>query len=89
LSARYKETRRRHPLDVDGIDLSGAVRKEKEADGACAQQGELHHRHLGAHPRIAAAQACEDFYGGQEDQSMHITVESFGYKYGIPIEADL
>ena len=86
---RYKETRRRHPLDVDGIDLTGAVEKEKRLMEPVRQKAgyiiDTSELTLGMLQR----RLVKIFMGGQEDKSMLITVESFGFKYGIPIEADL
>lgn len=85
---RYKETRRSHPLDTDEISLEQAVYKEikilepirKRADYTIDTTGLT----LGRLQRTLYRM----FGAGGEDK-LHITVMSFGYKYGIPIEADI
>ena len=85
---RYKETRRRHPLLEDGMTVEEAVRREIELlrpvreradyiiDTGSTTLGQLHNEIL----RLLA-----DGEGG----AMPINVIAFGYKYGIPLEADL
>ena len=85
---RYKETRRRHPLTKPGTTIEDAVRRETELlspvreradyiiDTGGTTLGQLHNEIL----RLLA----EDGSG-----SMPINVIAFGYKYGIPMEADL
>ncbi|MBR2831553.1 MAG: RNase adapter RapZ [Oscillospiraceae bacterium] len=86
---RYKETRRRHPLDVDGIDLSGAVQREKELMEPVRRKASYIIDTSGLTLGMLQRRLVNIFMSGHEDQSMQITVESFGYKFGIPIEADL
>ncbi len=86
---RYKETRRRHPLDPDGGELENAVNREirmlmpvrDEADiiidTTDLTLGRLQRRLLAI------------FNKSPEEKSLSVSVISFGYKYGIPIEADL
>ena len=85
---RYKETRRRHPLDGSGISLEDAVKKETEMLA----------------PVRALAKEIIDTTGmtlnklqrrlyklmdGQDLKALSVTIKSFGFKYGLPIEADL
>ena len=85
---RYKETRRRHPLDEPGLTIQAAVEKEialmapvrERADyiinTGSTTLGQLHN------------EITRLFAEGGGD-SMPINVIAFGYKYGIPMEADL
>ncbi len=68
LVARYKETRRSHPLAADGRILDGI----KELT-----------------PRELRKTIAEQFSDQEQTQSFRIEVMSFGFKYGIPIDADL
>lgn len=85
---RYKETRRRHPLDTDGISLEQAVHKEikilepvrSRADYTIDTTGLT----LGRLQR-----KLQHMFGAVEEDKLHITVMSFGYKYGLPIEGDI
>jgi UPF0042 nucleotide-binding protein len=87
LVSRYKETRRSHPLAVGGLPLSG-IKQEREILDELrgrAQRiidtSELKPREL--RDRILRIYAEEH----QEVFSVHVV--SFGFKYGIPIDADL
>ena len=86
---RYKETRRRHPLMGKGVSMEQAVRREQELlrpvrdhadfvlDTTSFSTGKLRSEIL-------------DLFGGQCDRGgMNVNVLSFGFKHGIPIEADL
>ena len=85
---RYKETRRRHPLSGPGLTIEEAVRRETELlrpvreradyiiDTGNTTLGQLRSEIL----RLLAE---------PEGESMPINVIAFGYKYGIPMEADL
>ena len=85
---RYKETRRRHPLAEPGVTIQSTVEKEIELmkpvreradyiiDTGSTSLGQLHNEIL----RL--------FAQGDSDL-MPINVIAFGYKYGIPMEADL
>ena len=86
---RYKETRRRHPLDPDGHDLLAAVRCERErmepvrsrADHIIDTTGLTLGRLQRTLSKIITASSA--------DQPLSVVFLSFGYKNGIPIEADL
>ena len=85
---RYKETRRRHPLDEPGLTIQAAVEKEIALmapvraradyiiDTGSTTLGQLHN------------EICRLFAEGSGD-ALPVNVIAFGYKYGIPMEADL
>ncbi len=88
LVRRYESTRRRHPLAA-GKSLADAIEAERallepvkaEAD-VVVDTSELNVHQLRA--RIV------DLFGGEEgDEQMQITVVSFGYKHGLPLDTDL
>lgn len=86
--ARYKETRRRHPLDTEGGGLEQAVHREikmlepvrRRADYLIDTSGLT----LGRLQRTLFRM----FGAGGEDK-LRVAVMSFGYKYGVPMEADI
>ena len=86
---RYKETRRRHPLDPDGGHLKDAVCKELELLSAVRDKADYiidtSMLTLGQLQR----KLYKMFFGDMNEQSLNVNVMSFGFKYGIPIEADL
>lgn len=87
LVQRYKESRRRHPLAPEGMPLEG-IRNERrlleDLKGWATQVIDtsiLKPAHL--KERIIS------HFTNLEQNSLSINVTSFGFKYGIPIDADL
>jgi UPF0042 nucleotide-binding protein len=87
LIARFSETRRRHPLAEDGVTLLEAIEQERELlepVGELAQRidtSDLHPNTLRGWLRsiIEAAPGT----------GLTLLFESFGFKHGIPLDADL
>ena len=86
---RYKETRRLHPLARSGRSLAEAVQLERAALEPVRQRAE----YIGDTSALSTAQLRGEMlrmFGDQGDApAMSVTVISFGFKYGIPLEADL
>jgi UPF0042 nucleotide-binding protein len=87
LIARFSETRRRHPLAVDGVTVEEAIQRERDALESIA---ELAHRidTSDLHPNTLRAWV-KDFIQVGESGGLTLMFESFGFKYGIPLDADL
>ncbi len=89
LVRRFEQVRRSHPLQYDGIDgtLSEGIAAERaqlapikatadlviDTSSLSAQQ--LRHR-------------LEDAFATDIDHAVQVTVQSFGFKYGLPIDVD-
>ena len=90
LVARYKETRRKHPLvDEVGGSLEAAVELEKQRlmpIRACADYI-IDTSHLLT--RELKSELDKIFVKNQKFKNLMITILSFGFKYGIPEDADL
>ncbi|KXT78533.1 RNase adapter RapZ [Streptococcus sp. DD13] len=88
LVARYKETRRSHPLAVDGRVLDG-IHKERKLLAPLKNMSQNVIDTSDLTPRNLRKEITDQF-GTQENQ-VHFRVEvmSFGFKYGIPLDADL
>ncbi len=87
LVARYKETRRAHPLAMDGRVLDG-IQRERELLSEIKSKAQL----VIDTSKISPRQLREElFLNFESDQStaFHVEVMSFGFKYGIPIDADI
>ena len=87
LLKRYKETRREHPLSIGGRIMDG-VRRERTLLNDIRKRA----THIVDTSGISTAQLkahIASIYGGARDFSMTIHVVSFGFKYGIPLDADL
>ena len=87
---RYKETRRRHPLSGDSLSLEEAVRKEREMLRPLRQRADL----VIDTTKTSTAQlqsAMNRLFGDGENAQGGMTVQlvSFGFKRGLPLEADL
>ncbi|MGM8212585.1 RNase adapter RapZ [Virgibacillus sp. W0430] len=87
LVSRYKETRRSHPLGAGGLPLEG-IKQEREI------LDELRGR---AHKIIDTTnlkpknlrEKIADIYREENQSTFSVHLVSFGFKYGIPIDADL
>ena len=86
---RYKETRRSHPLAHGGASLEEAVRAEREALAPVRARAD----HIIDTTALSTAKLrgslMELFGSGERAREMSVSVISFGFKYGLPIEADL
>ncbi len=86
LVRRYESVRRPHPLQGDGRVLDGIV-AEREALRELRAVADLviDTSNLNVHQLTAK---IVNAFGDPDDQALHATVVSFGYKYGIPVDAD-
>ncbi|MCD1258518.1 RNase adapter RapZ [Paenibacillus athensensis] len=87
LVQRYKESRRRHPLAPDGVPLEGIALERRlleELKGLATQVIDT--------SSLKPAQLKERIIGrftNLEGDRLSVNVISFGFKYGVPIDADL
>jgi UPF0042 nucleotide-binding protein len=88
LLRRFAETRRPHPLAVGGITNGEAIDEEilrlepiKEMSDLVIDTGDLKSMEL-------RTILMEYIAGARESKPFRIVVQSFGYKYGMPQEAD-
>ena len=86
---RYKETRRRHPLMSDGMSIEQAMHREEELLRPLRERADV----VIDTTQMPAAKLRNEIYRIFGDKSargkLSVNVMSFGYKYGIPLEADL
>lgn len=88
LIRRYKESRRRHPLDEEGRILDAIERERKlleELRGRATKiidTGELKISKL-------EEELNQLFLNESDKKTLHLSLISFGFKYGIPRDADL
>ena len=87
---RYKETRRLHPLASKGGSLAEAAQREKELLRPVRERADYV---LDTTPFVSIGQlrfALENLFApDQKQHGIAVNVMSFGYKYGLPLEADL
>ncbi len=88
LIKRYKETRRVHPLAVDGRVEEG-VQKEQNVLKNIRKMADYVIDTSTLLTRELKAELDRIFVRNEEYNSLMITVMSFGFKHGIPADADL
>lgn len=88
LIKRYKETRRIHPLAADGRVEDG-VRKEQEVLQAIRKMADYVIDSSNLLTRELKAELDRIFVRNEEYNSLMVTIMSFGFKHGIPSDADL
>ena len=87
---RYKETRRRHPLSGETTSLEEAVRKEQELLLPVRQRADLVIDTTETSTAQLQSAMVRLFGEGEgENAGMTVSVISFGFKRGLPLEADL
>ncbi len=86
---RYKETRRNHPLSRTGRSLEEAVQLERSALEPVRQRAEYIVDTSALPTAKLRGEMLRLFGSGDTASAMSVSVISFGFKYGIPIEADL
>ncbi len=88
LIKRYKETRRVHPLAVDGRVEDG-IRRERQVLTAIRKNADYVIDTSNLLTRELKEELDRIFVQNEEYNSLMITVMSFGFKHGIPADADL
>ncbi|HIX17303.1 MAG TPA: RNase adapter RapZ [Candidatus Gemmiger faecavium] len=86
---RYKETRRQHPLSIsDGLSIQEAVARERQVLQPLRDRA----KYVIDTSLLSAAQNRERVCGlflNRGQSAMALTIMSFGFKYGLPPEADI
>ena len=87
LLKRYAETRRKHPLSDEGLGLKEAISRERELLGPIIDVAELiiDTTRTGVYE---LRDAIRDRIGTRSEPVLSILIESFGFKHGIPSDAD-
>lgn len=87
LVRRFEQVRRPHPLQDDGtlLDGIGAERQRmlpmRESSDIIIDTSDLNIHQL--------ATMISETFAGDDTPGLQLTVQSFGYKYGLPADADL
>ena len=89
LVRRYKESRRPHPLNVKGESIEDAIRKEKELLKPIRSRADYIINTSGLTLGMLQNRLFKLFSGENAERQIDVNVISFGFKYGIPIDADL
>ena len=88
LLKRYKETRRMHPLTPDGRVEDGIAKERKILEDIRGKSD-----YVIDTSKLLTRELKEEieriFVQNKEYNSLMVTIQSFGFKYGIPADADL
>jgi UPF0042 nucleotide-binding protein len=87
LVRRFEQVRRGHPLQGDGRLVDG-IAAERQLLGPLRAEADLivDTSGLSVHQLRAT---IEDAFGGESSTRTRVTVLSFGYKFGLPMDADM
>ena len=85
---RYKETRRPHPLAAEAGSIQGAVELEKRLLSPMRDAADYILNTTGLTLSMLQNR-IRGFFEGQRRRDLLVSVESFGFKYGIPMDADM
>lgn len=84
---RYKETRRRHPMDPNAL-VSDAIKQERKALDKIKQRA----THIIDTSNLKSGELKEritKMFKTNDSGRMNINILSFGFKFGVPLESDL
>ena len=87
LLKRYSETRRRHPLASDQRTLIEAIAEERIRLESLAELG--HHIDTSDLKPHALREWVRQFIAPNARQGLTLLFESFGFKHGVPLDAEL
>ena len=87
LLKRYSESRRRHPLATTGQTLDEAIRAERKMLEPISELG--HRIDTSGMKASALREWVRQFIEAEPGQGLTLMFESFGFKHGIPLDADL
>ncbi|MEV6769089.1 RNase adapter RapZ [Nocardia sp. NPDC051030] len=90
LIRRYGFARRRHPLQSESADgtLTAGIAAERERLASVKTAADLviDTTELSVHQ---LHRKMEEAYGGDAPTALQLTIQSFGFKYGVPLDADM
>ena len=86
---RYKETRRTHPFSRERKTLQEAVEAEREHLAPIRKRADEVLDTTSLNANKLRGELTGRYGGGVRSAAMTVTLMSFGFKYGIPLDADL
>jgi UPF0042 nucleotide-binding protein len=87
LVRRFKETRRRHPMSREGNITSGITRERAKL--RAIKDIANHTVDTSTYSLKQLGEVIEQLFCDEADKGILITVTTFGYKRGIPLDADM
>lgn len=89
LVKRFKETRRLHPLMRDGTPMLEALERERALLEPIRNRANVILDTSRLSTGALRGKIIDMVAGGVRERAMTVNVLSFGFKYGIPLDADL
>ncbi|MCD8316446.1 MAG: RNase adapter RapZ [Eggerthellaceae bacterium] len=89
LVARYKSSRRRHPMCTDGTTIFQGIQRERNLLMGIRDQSDRVIDTTDMLPQQLRSKIRSMFSSASQRSGLAVTVYSFGYKHGAPIDADL
>ena len=89
LVRRYKESRRPHPLSGHGVSIEQAIQREQELLAPIKERADFVVNSANLTLGMLQNRLFGLFAGDGKKREIDVTVMSFGYKHGIPLDADL
>lgn len=89
LIRRYNENRRRHPIATDGESLSSAIARERAGLSETRELADLCIDTSNMFTNELRNIIRREFAELSDQQLLDVHVFSFGFKHGMPVEADL
>lgn len=86
LMKRFSETRRKHPLTSPKLSLSEAIREEKRMLTPIAELADM--RIDTTHYSVHELRQAITSRVGAKDHGLSLLIESFGFKFGVPVDGD-
>lgn len=84
---RYKESRRRHPM-APGARISEGIAKERERLKLVRNRA-THIIDTSELKKSVLKEKILRWFGNSQSENMNITVLSFGFKFGMPLDSDM
>ena len=89
LLRRFKETRRRHPMCEDGESVVAGIQAERRALDEIRTRADIVVDTTDLRPADLRAEIRDRFLADNLSSTLSVTVYSFGFKYGVPTDADI
>jgi UPF0042 nucleotide-binding protein len=89
LLARFKASRRRHPLTEDGMTIIAGIQRERKMLATVREMADFVIDTSGVDPRDLRRNIRNLFSKQTDQESLAVSVFSFGFKHGMPVDADI
>lgn len=89
LVRRYESTKRRHPLVTGELSLIEAIQKERKQLSEARADADVIIDTSDMNPHQLTEKIIDQFLDLSDSKEMRITVSSFGFKHGLPLDVDM